>query len=459
MSTAATIARLPGPRRWLAWFEPRPGTLLSPGADVLMAGGASIILFVILKAFVPKTADTTLWAGALYYASFLVNYPHFAASYQLLYRDAGKYFFAWRTRPKFALRLWWAGVIVPLLVIGYFAYALSAGDTSRVGYVVNAMFFFVGWHYVKQIFGCVIVLSAARDIRYSDSERRAILAPLYSLWLLSYANSNSDTFAQMFGDIPYTHVGLPAFVFPVLGAAFIFTSLRMIAMFGRRFEQNKPLPPLSAVAAILSIYIWLMPVHNTPYYRLIIPFFHSLQYLLFVLVYKRNEAAAARPAATAKRDMSLAAAALFIIAPVLLIGGVAAAGLTVRLEVAMLASYGMLMTVSSSVWMRTLAIAAGIGAVYGLLQFAARKSPLWHFLSFVGQILLLGAVLFSLAPTLLDILAKNALLPEAVLRGTAAFGTAFFLFAFSLFVNIHHYFVDNVLWGRDNPNIREHLFH
>jgi hypothetical protein len=46
--------------------------LVSPAADVLMAGGASLLLFAILKLTVPKTADTSALAAALYYAAFLL---------------------------------------------------------------------------------------------------------------------------------------------------------------------------------------------------------------------------------------------------------------------------------------------------------------------------------------------------------------------------------------------------
>ena len=38
------------------------------------------------------------------------------------------------------------------------------------------------------------------------------------------------------------------------------------------------------------------------------------------------------------------------------------------------------------------------------------------------------------------------------------FGTAVFLFMAWTFINIHHYFIDNVIWRRDNTEMREHLF-
>lgn len=32
------------------------------------------------------------------------------------------------------------------------------------------------------------------------------------------------------------------------------------------------------------------------------------------------------------------------------------------------------------------------------------------------------------------------------------------LFAFIIFINVHHYFMDNVIWRKDNPEIKTHLF-
>jgi hypothetical protein len=40
----------------------------------------------------------------------------------------------------------------------------------------------------------------------------------------------------------------------------------------------------------------------------------------------------------------------------------------------------------------------------------------------------------------------------------AVFGTAMFVFMFWVFINIHHYFMDNVIWRRENPDTKKYLF-
>jgi hypothetical protein len=62
---------------------------------------------------------------------------------------------------------------------------------------------------------------------------------------------------------------------------------------------------------------------------------------------------------------------------------------------------------------------------------------------------LLGATGFWWAPRLFD-----ALVPY----DHAALGGAAFLFMFWIFINVHHYFIDNVIWRRDNPETGAYLF-
>jgi hypothetical protein len=78
-----------------------------------------------------------------------------------------------------------------------------------------------------------------------------------------------------------------------------------------------------------------------------------------------------------------------------------------------------------------------------------RSNPLFQFVAFMLQGILLGALLFSFVPTFLDILARS---PSAIVSYDAdIFGPTVFLYMFTIFVNIHHYFIDNVIWKRANP--------
>jgi hypothetical protein len=40
----------------------------------------------------------------------------------------------------------------------------------------------------------------------------------------------------------------------------------------------------------------------------------------------------------------------------------------------------------------------------------------------------------------------------------SVFGPSLFLFMFYIFINIHHYFLDNVMWRRGNPDVQQYIF-
>jgi hypothetical protein len=85
-----------------------------------------------------------------------------------------------------------------------------------------------------------------------------------------------------------------------------------------------------------------------------------------------------------------------------------------------------------------------------------REGPPWFEPSAGGRVgllaasaLALGWVLFHGAPALLD----GALVPRRA-AATSALGPTPYFAAIFAFVNIHHYFMDYVIWRRDNPETR-----
>jgi hypothetical protein len=68
---------------------------------------------------------------------------------------------------------------------------------------------------------------------------------------------------------------------------------------------------------------------------------------------------------------------------------------------------------------------------------------------FVLTGLLLGYLGFWGVPQVLD---------KLVPYDRVAFGGTMFLFVFWIFINVHHYFLDNVMWRRENPDTRKYLF-
>jgi hypothetical protein len=137
---------------------------------------------------------------------------------------------------------------------------------AMMTFSVHAMYFLVGWHYIKQIFGCVIVLSAPKKVFFSKPERWIILSALYSLWFLTFAASNLGNALSSFFRIPYTALQFPPALLVPLVYYFVISAVALLLMFAWRHKNGKPLPPLSALCAIVSIYVWLTPVTRHPYF-------------------------------------------------------------------------------------------------------------------------------------------------------------------------------------------------
>jgi hypothetical protein len=69
--------------------------------------------------------------------------------------------------------------------------------------------------------------------------------------------------------------------------------------------------------------------------------------------------------------------------------------------------------------------------------------------TFIVTGVILGYLGFWMLPELLD---------GTLSYNNAIFGNSVFLFAFWVFINIHHYMMDNVMWRRGNPETAKYVF-
>jgi hypothetical protein len=77
------------------------------------------------------------------------------------------------------------------------------------------------------------------------------------------------------------------------------------------------------------------------------------------------------------------------------------------------------------------------------------RPALMRFAKFVGGGLVLGWVGF---------MGLRLLFHVSLSPYPAVFGPTVFVFIFVMCINIHHYFIDNVIWRRDNEDVRKYLF-
>jgi len=376
----------------------RPRALTTRFADFWLLGGASLLVWFVMFATQGFRAawaidqhfkNLTVTTASL---SLLVNYPHFLISYKLAY-SRGR---------AFVTTHWWQLLVVPALMIATFAFAYAYydvpvtqlspvsllsrdltgfGNNARVfsgprlgdllfALTFNVMIFTVGWHYTKQVFGCMMVYAYFDRYKFSPRQRTITKYALLSIWWLNFAQGNQAGAQNNFSQFKYYSFDLPDILVPI--ATFVVAMGALLVayeVFWKNYKERGEMPGVNMVVPFLALYVWWLPItRQYEFYFLLTPFFHSLQYLAFV--YKMEDT---------------------------------------RLR--------------------------------GLNHPEIRGTIL------AFAIVLAGWLAFELVPNEVD----------TVLGTFNAWQMFFFFTAAMLFINIHHYFIDNVLWRFKDPEIQKYL--
>jgi hypothetical protein len=350
--------------------------------EFLMTGGASLVLLPLgwLLRAVVGLDDAELAVGFLtFHAVHVINDPHFSVTYLLFYEDARARLFGGRFTGAQRLRYFVAAILVPLALIVWAALALALHSAQALGWMIQLMFLLVGWHYVKQGFGVLTVLSARRGARVTPRERSVILFHCFAGWAFAWANPALPAGEYEEKGVVYTALAHPRWLELAAGATLGMSTLALVLVLVARFRrEGRTLPLAPLMGLLITVWAWTIFSSADPVFRYLIPALHSVQYLYFVWLLKRNAA---------------------------------------RVEEGP-PSFG-----------RPAAVRLGLLAVSAVA---------------------LGLVLFHGAPAMLDgVRAANTKNDAFDPLGETPFFAAFFVV-----VNIHHYFMDHVIWRRENPETR-----
>jgi hypothetical protein len=364
----------------------RAGYLFGPVFDFLTLGGGSIIVCGLIALLLPKGIPTTQEIVLITILMAAINQPHFAHSYQMFYRNfRAKAFGVSYPRPL-RLRYVLAGIVVPAALIVFLAGAAISGSPRVLAYGANLMFFLVGWHYVKQGYGILIVDSVQKRLMFSDRAKTILRLNGYACWMVAWLGLNHElsTGSRYIG-LTYFSLPIPTPFYVASIAIAVLTTLAVVHVLVQRWRETRGALPWNGIIAYLTtLYLWVIFVRVNPLVLAVVPTFHSLQYLAVVWRYQLN--AGSQPRKVERTS---------IVNRVL----------------------------PASVWFN-LAIFIGVGVVLG-------------FLGFMG------------IPRFID-----SVLPY----DKRVFGPSLFLFMFYIFINIHHYFLDNVMWRRGNPDVQQYIF-
>jgi hypothetical protein len=276
--------------------------LVNPRSDVMLVGGLSIFTLAIfwiltdehfLHLDLKPRADN--WA---FYLAFAVNYPHFAYSYLLFYPGLFRRLRAPETTLLGKLRLFTAGILVPIVAVVFFTIAWRSQDTKYLSWATYSMIFTVGWHYCKQGYGVLITSGLYQNVFYNLWEKRVLYVNAYLVWIYSFLRVNNGG-SQDYYDIKYGSFVCPEWLLKSSILLCGFSGAAAAGVLLNHWLRYKKGISLAAVTGyFMAIYMWvLFPFWNMTFY-VFIPLFHSLQYLPFVYKFKRTEYLRAKDAPT-----------------------------------------------------------------------------------------------------------------------------------------------------------------
>jgi hypothetical protein len=372
-----------------AGAEPRSPArrALSSALEFSMVGGATLLLLPLCawyRSVFGLDAGELLMGALAFHAASLINDPHFSVTYLLFYRDVRARAFGAVYSPRQRARYWFAGAVVPVALAVWSAFAIATDSAPALGVLIQLMFVLVGWHYVKQGFGVLMVLSARRGVVWTAGERRVLLLHCLVGWAYAWASPFDPGTGSVVNGVLYTTLPHPPGLELATQVAFFSSGLAALLMLARKWRRDSRLPPLAPLTGLLiSVWLWTVYTRLDPLLMYWIPALHSLQYLYFVGLLERNAAleAAGPPSFKGNAGQKLTLVALTAVA---------------------------------------------------LGWFLLRGMPAW-----LDEALVLPA--------------------SSDLAEMAAIGPTPYLAAITALVNIHHYFMDSVIWRREHPETRHLL--
>jgi hypothetical protein len=257
-ATANTTEKSPA-NRWL----------FNPWIDLLGLGGLSIIAGVAMALLGMRGEPSQTWRDWLFFGSFFVNFPHYAATYYRVYPQPSQI-------RKYALESVWAPVWLAVLCAVCLLFRAALFPWLILFYLAYS-----GYHYSGQNYGISLIFFNKLGYKLTGWQKALMAAPIYLFYGFAslYSNRTGQKPLELF------HVGLPSLGLPE-GLAYAVLALAGVSLTGfacwlvmHQRTLQKPFP-WAVGMLMLSHALWFGLAAWYPLFWLMVPFFHCLQYLL-----------------------------------------------------------------------------------------------------------------------------------------------------------------------------------
>ncbi|PHR55294.1 MAG: hypothetical protein COA47_14220 [Robiginitomaculum sp.] len=267
----------------------------SRGIEFFAAGGLSLILLPLCLLFAPDGQEVQigLVGMASVWLAYVINDPHFLVTYQIFYRDfRAKIKGNGYQRPE-QVRYLMAGLVLPILLLLWIGAIFAFSSAAMAAGMMQLLFILVGWHYVKQGYGVLSVLSARRGVFYSSLERNLVIAHCLITWIYAWTMPMAERIPYEMDGILYMASGFGQWPIDLMFGLFVLSGIGAIGILIRKFWLTRSMPPIAPLAGLfVTLYLWVVWTGINEAFGYLIPALHSVQYLFFVFMLERGRAKA-----------------------------------------------------------------------------------------------------------------------------------------------------------------------
>jgi hypothetical protein len=244
--------------------------MAAPWIDALCVGGLSLAVVGSLLLFGRPPLDDHLPALAAYVLTAGITWPHFLASYRLLYATRESI----RTYRR-------AAVYFPLALGAYavFAVAWSPTDPLYVRLLAMVAALYLARHYTGQTWGMMASFSHVAGVPFDARERQLCQRGLDLMMVWHMVWAIARTVGGVAPALAPLAERIDAHVDP-LGYLSFGLGLAGLAAMTRR---TGALPPVRVIVPWLALYGWYALLRRDPTSIIVVQLAHALQYLVFPL--------------------------------------------------------------------------------------------------------------------------------------------------------------------------------
>ncbi|HVM67796.1 MAG TPA: hypothetical protein VMU14_23175, partial [Acidimicrobiales bacterium] len=261
--------------------------------DFLLIGGGSLLLyFLFLRDHALASSPRVLTLAAT--LVWVCNYPHFASTNYRLYRTRSNV----QQYPLTAM-------VVPLLML--VAVVAAFASPGAVAPMFIALYLLWSpYHFSAQTLGITLVYGRRCRFSINQLERKALAGFVFLTFLVQSARAQlvGVKASPFYGITSYPTLGLHSWVPNVLEVAmWVCGGTFVVLMLWRAVRGRGLVPPIVLLPAIAQSawFVGLVPGASPLDFFYLVPFFHSLQYLLIAWGVQMKETQDERRAVPSRR--------------------------------------------------------------------------------------------------------------------------------------------------------------